>query len=148
MKRMSKMEHAPWSCVCVQMCAGVCVCVCMQDSHGVKPMPMIMILYCGQKPARRCRRTGAERLPSGLFAGSVCCARVAPYGDRKRQVRCEPGGPNLGVQIHTSVVSFEHTPKKNKKKLHHRYACNCVARWHVCVCTRHKTNETERTDKF
>ena len=51
--------------------------------------------------------------PCGLFAGSVCCARVVPHGERKRQVRCEPSGPNLGVQIHTSVVSFsKHAPKK------------------------------------
>ena len=77
-----------------------------------------IVVHCGDKPARRCQRDGVERLPGGLFAGIVCCARVAPLGDRERQVWCEPGGPNLGVQIRTSVVSFErvhgglHAPKK------------------------------------
>ena len=96
------------------------------------PLPGRRLLFFGQRlisthvelyVRARALRAGAERLPSGPFAGSVCCARVAPLGGRKRQVQCEPGGPNLGVQSHTSALQFLlNTRELPKKKLH---ACNC-----------------------
>ena len=113
-------QHQHWSCLpssynheVPSPAFTVCACKVCVHVYGVS-----VVVHCGDKPARRCRRDGVERLPGGLFAGIVCCARVAPLGDRERQVWCEPGGPNLGVQIRTSVVSFErvhgglHAPKK------------------------------------
>ena len=46
--------------------------------------------------------------------GNAMCPHAALLGGRKRQVRCEPGGPNLGVQIHASVL------------------CSCLLFFHAC----------------
>ena len=46
----------------------------------------------------------------GWFAN---CESTSQKKKSKGQVWCEPGGPSLGVQTHTSAASFEHTrPKK------------------------------------
>jgi len=57
------------------------------------------------------------------------CPHAALLGGRKRQFRCEPGGPHPGVQIHTSQLPLEHWPKKKaitNEHVHERGGCGGV----------------------